>query len=66
MPSPPPTQHRLHSYLVHGLVFASRAYFDSPRGRWAVRLLCEAFVLYIYHAVQLFTGAAAKAACGHS
>lgn len=41
------------SYLVHFMMFSSRPFYDSPRGRWAFRLLCEAFFLYIFHSVQL-------------
>ncbi|KAG2433213.1 hypothetical protein HYH02_012754 [Chlamydomonas schloesseri] len=44
---------RYLSYLLHLLLLASRPFFDSPRGRWAFRLLCEAFLLYVFHAVQL-------------
>eukprot|EP00198_Chlamydomonas_reinhardtii_P008135 XP_001697472.1 predicted protein [Chlamydomonas reinhardtii] len=44
---------RYMSYLVHFMMFSSRPFYDSPRGRWAFRLLCEAFFLYIFHSVQL-------------
>ncbi|KAG2446346.1 hypothetical protein HXX76_000933 [Chlamydomonas incerta] len=41
------------SYLMHLMLLASRPFFDSPRGRWVFRLMCEAFLLYVFHAVQL-------------
>ncbi|KAG2427999.1 hypothetical protein HXX76_011985 [Chlamydomonas incerta] len=44
---------RYFSYLVHYMLFCSRPYYDSPRGRWAFRLMCEAFFLYIFTYVQL-------------
>ncbi|KAG2440192.1 hypothetical protein HXX76_004304 [Chlamydomonas incerta] len=44
---------RYFSYLVHFMLFSSRPFYDSPRGRWAFRLMCEAFFLYIFHSVQL-------------
>ncbi|KAG2454950.1 hypothetical protein HYH02_000777 [Chlamydomonas schloesseri] len=44
---------RYFSYLVHYMLFCSRPFYDSPRGRWAFRLMCEAFFLYIFHSVQL-------------
>ncbi|KAG2486864.1 hypothetical protein HYH03_014547 [Edaphochlamys debaryana] len=43
----------LFSRMAHMLLLSSRSYFESPRGRWAFRLLCEAFLLYVFHAVQL-------------
>ncbi|KAG2453180.1 hypothetical protein HYH02_002504 [Chlamydomonas schloesseri] len=44
---------RYHSYILHMLVFASRAFYDSPRGRWIWKVFLEAFFLYIYHSIQL-------------
>ncbi|PNH05304.1 Short transient receptor potential channel 2, partial [Tetrabaena socialis] len=41
------------SYLLHIQLLASRPFFDSPRGRWVFRLMCEAFFLYVFHYVQL-------------
>ncbi|KXZ43689.1 hypothetical protein GPECTOR_83g301 [Gonium pectorale] len=41
------------SYTMHIVLLAARPFFDSPRGRWAFRLMCEGFFLYCFHAVQL-------------
>ncbi|KAG2448990.1 hypothetical protein HYH02_005744 [Chlamydomonas schloesseri] len=41
------------SWLNHIVIVAGRPFFDSPRGRWVFRLLCEVFFLYIFHTVQL-------------
>ncbi|KAG2437311.1 hypothetical protein HXX76_005968 [Chlamydomonas incerta] len=46
---------RYHSYILHMLVFASRAFYDSPRGRWIWKVFLEAFFLYIYHSIQLMS-----------
>lgn len=32
---------RYHSYILHMLVFASRAFYDSPRGRWIWKVFLE-------------------------
>ncbi|KAG2444731.1 hypothetical protein HXX76_001475 [Chlamydomonas incerta] len=44
------------SWLNHIVIVAARPFFDSPRGRWVFRLLCEVFFLYIFHKVQLSGG----------
>ncbi len=51
-----PPSPRLFSYMMHALVFASRAFFDSPRGRWIFKMMLEAFFLYTFHSIQLMTG----------
>jgi hypothetical protein len=33
---------RFHSYITHVLVFATRAFYDSPRGRWVFKMFLEA------------------------
>ena len=49
---PPPPQVRstlLPSMeMMHELVFSSRIFFDSPRGRWWMNLLCELVFIVIY------------------
>ncbi|KAG2434354.1 hypothetical protein HYH02_012370 [Chlamydomonas schloesseri] len=44
---------RRFSHLAHFLMLAARPWFDSPRGRYTFRLLCELFFLYVFHSVQL-------------
>lgn len=39
--------------MAHIMILSCRPYFESPRGRWAFRLMCEAILLYVFHAVQL-------------
>eukprot|EP00198_Chlamydomonas_reinhardtii_P013945 XP_001703282.1 predicted protein [Chlamydomonas reinhardtii] len=43
----------IFSRMAHIMILSCRPYFESPRGRWAFRLMCEAILLYVFHAVQL-------------
>lgn len=37
------------SRVGHVCLFASRAFFDSPRGRWVFKCFCHSIVMYIFH-----------------
>ncbi|KAG2442727.1 hypothetical protein HXX76_002809 [Chlamydomonas incerta] len=41
------------SRMAHVLILSCRPYYESPRGRWAFRMMCEGILLYVFHAVQL-------------